>query len=184
MFDPRRLTPGQSVTLSLTEADGALQLARLQIEAEPGRRSYVERQDSGKFTAGEEHDPISTETMAYNGVIDSSLFAAGERAGISPGVMAQLIQLFSYDVDFQRDIQKGDSFEVMVDRKTLPDGTKIGDGDIDFASITLSGHKIVLYRYEDGTGFVDYYNEKGQSVRKALLKTPVDGARITSYNFV
>lgn len=180
VFDPRRLTPGQSVTLGLVESDGGVTLARLLIEAEPGRRSFVERQDSGKFSAGEEHDPITTETMAYSGVIDSSLFAAGERAGVSPTVLSQLIQLFSYDVDFQRDIQKGDRFEVMVDRRTLPDGTKVGDGEIDYASLTLSGEKLVLYRFEDASGLVDYYNAKGQSVRKALLKTPVDGARITS----
>ena len=180
VFDPRRLTPGQTVTLGLTEDDGAIALNRLQIEAEPGRRSIAMRQDGGKFTASEEHDPISTETMAYAGRIDSSLFAAGDRAGVSPGVLAQLIQLYSYDVDFQRDIQKGDSFEVLVDRKSLPDGTRVGDGDIDFAALTLSGKTLRLYRYEDATGFVDYYNEKGESVRKALLKTPVDGARITS----
>ncbi len=180
VFDPRRLTPGQGVTLDVVETDGTLTLARLQIEAEPGRRSFAERQDSGKFSAGEEHDPITVETTAYSGTIESSLFASGERAGLSPTVLTQLIQLFSYDVDFQRDIQKGDRFEVMVDRRTLPDGTKVGDGEIDYASLTLSGQKLVLYRFEDGTGLVDYYNDKGQSVRKALLKTPVDGARITS----
>lgn len=180
VFDPRRLTPGQSVTLGLSENDGTVTLSRVQIEAEPGRRSFAERQDNGKFSAGEEHDPISTETMAYSGTIDSSLFAAGERAGLSPTVLSQLIQLFSYDVDFQRDIQKGDRFEVLVDRRTLPDGTKVGDGDIDYAALTLSGQKLVLYRFDDGSGLVDYYNDKGQSVRKALLKTPVDGARISS----
>ncbi len=180
VFDPRRLTPGQTVVLNLTEDDGGITLNRLQIEAEPGRRSIASRQDASKFSASEEHDPISTETMAYAGRIDSSLFAAGERAGVSPTVLAQLIQLYSYDVDFQRDIQKGDSFEVLVDRKTLPDGTRVGDGDIDYAALTLSGKTYRLYRYEDASGFADYYNEKGESVRKALLKTPIDGARITS----
>lgn len=181
VFDPRRLTPGQSVTLSLVaDEDGPATLARLMIEAEPGRRSIVARQENGKFSADEEHDPISVETMTYSGTIQSSLFAAGERAGMSPGALQQLIRLFSYDVDFQRDIQKGDSFEVMVDRRRLPDGTTVGDGEIDYAALTLSGTTLRLYRFEDRSGFVDYYNEKGQSVRKALLRTPVDGARISS----
>lgn len=180
VFDPRRLTPGQTVVLGLTEDDGAVTLNRLQIEAEPGRRSIALRQDGGKFSASEEHDPITTETTAFAGRIDSSLFAAGERVGMSPTVLAQLIQLYSYDVDFQRDLQKGDKFEVLVDRKTLPDGTRVGDGDIDYAALTLSGKTLRLYRFEDASGFADYYNEKGESVRKALLKTPVDGARISS----
>lgn len=180
VFDPRRLTPGQSVTLVLSADDDTITLDRLQIEAEPGRRSLAQRQADGKFAAEEQHDPITIETMAYSGTIESSLFAAGERAGVTPAVLAQLIQLYSYDVDFQRDIQKGDSFEVMVDRKILPDGTTVGTGDIDFAALTLSGKTLKLYRFEDAAGFADYYDEKGQSVRKALLRTPVDGARISS----
>jgi murein DD-endopeptidase MepM/ murein hydrolase activator NlpD len=181
VFDPRRLTPGQSVTLSLlSDSDGSTSLSRLMIEAEPGRRSIAARQESGKFVADEEHDPITVEPMAFSGTIQSSLFAAGEKAGMPAGALQQLIRLFSYDVDFQRDIQKGDSFEVMVDHRRLPDGTVVGVGEIDYAALTLSGTTLRLYRFVDRAGFVDYYNEKGQSVRKALLRTPVDGARITS----
>ncbi|WP_337997937.1 M23 family metallopeptidase [Oleispirillum naphthae] len=181
VFDPRRLTPGQDVSLVVVaDPDGTVTLSRLQVEAEPGRRSIVSRGDDGSFSADEEHDPITTETHAFSGVINSSLFAAGEASGMSAGALQQLIRLFSYDVDFQRDIQKGDSFEVMVDRRTLPDGTTVGDGEIDYAALTLSGVTLRLYRFEDRQGFVDYYNEKGMSVRKALLRTPVDGARISS----
>ncbi len=181
VFDPRRLIPGQVVTLSLlSDDDDGVTLNRLLIEAEPGRRSIAARQDNGKFAADEEHDPITVEAASFSGTIQSSLFAAGERAGMSPGALQQLIRLFSYDVDFQRDIRQGDSFEVMVDRHLLPDGTAIGDGEIDYASLTLSGVTLRLYRFEDHSGLVDYYNEKGQSVRKALLRTPVDGARISS----
>lgn len=181
VFDPRRLTPGQDVSLVLTaDPDGTVTLSRLQVEAEPGRRSIATRSDDGSFSSDEEHDPISVETHAFSGTINSSLFAAGEAAGMSAGTLQELIRLFSYDVDFQRDIQKGDSFEVMVDRRTLPDGTSVGDGEIDYAALTLSGVTLRLYRFEDRQGFVDYYNEKGMSVRKALLRTPVDGARISS----
>ncbi|MBN2751606.1 MAG: peptidoglycan DD-metalloendopeptidase family protein [Rhodospirillaceae bacterium] len=181
VFDPRRLIPGQSVTLSLlSDPDGTVTLNRILIETEPGRRSVATRQENGKFDADEEHDPITVEPQAFSATITSSLFAAGESVGMSPGALQQLIKLYSYDVDFQRDIHEGDSFEVMVDRHVLPDGTVIGDGEIDFATLTLSGVPLRLYRFEDKSGFVDYYNEKGQSVRKALLRTPVDGARISS----
>ncbi len=181
VFDPRRLTPGQAVALTVTaDETGVISLSRLMIEAEPGRRSIAARQDGGKFAADEEHDPITVEPMVFAGTIQSSLFAAGEKTGMPPAALQQLIRLFSYDVDFQRDIRQGDSFEVMVDHHSLPDGTLVGVGEIDYAALTLSGVTLRLYRFEDRTGLVDYYNEKGQSVRKALLRTPVDGARISS----
>jgi len=181
LFNPRRLVPGQTVTLRLRPGEGETAgLDRLTIVPEPGRRVIAERMDDGSFAAHDEQDPIAVEAAAFHGTIASSLFAAGEKAGVPPGILQQMIRLFSYDVDFQRDIRSGDSFEVMADRSHLPDGTPVGDGEIDYAALTLSGVTMRLYRFESASGEVDYFNEKGQSVRKALLRTPVDGARITS----
>jgi murein DD-endopeptidase MepM/ murein hydrolase activator NlpD len=91
-----------------------------------------------------------------------------------------MIRAFSYDVDFQRDIQPGDKFEVMYERLVDKTGQVVREGDILFASMTLSDDIMPIYRYTDGAGNPDYYNPKGESVRKALLRTPVDGAKITS----
>jgi murein DD-endopeptidase MepM/ murein hydrolase activator NlpD len=91
-----------------------------------------------------------------------------------------MIHAFSYDVDFQRDIQPGDAFEVMFERYVDKKGQVVKDGDIKFAKLTLSGVTMPIYRYVDSSGMPDYYNPKGESVKKALLRTPVDGARISS----
>ena len=91
-----------------------------------------------------------------------------------------MIRAFSYDVDFQRDIQPGDTFEVMFERFVDKKGRVVRDGAIVFANLELSGEAMPIYRFVDSTGNADYYNAKGESVRKALLRTPVDGARITS----
>ena len=94
--------------------------------------------------------------------------------------MSEVIKAFSYDVDVQRDIQPGDLYGVVYERFEDEDGNLARTGDVLFASMTLSGKAIGIYRYTDRDGFTDYYDQDGHSLRKALLKTPIDGARISS----
>jgi murein DD-endopeptidase MepM/ murein hydrolase activator NlpD len=112
--------------------------------------------------------------------IDSSLYLAATQAGIPAGVVVEIIRMFSYDVDFQRDVQPGDSFEVFFNRFFTPEGQPAKAGDILAASMTLSGKRHLLYRYEMGNGEVEYFDVNGQSAKAMLMKTPVDGARISS----
>jgi murein DD-endopeptidase MepM/ murein hydrolase activator NlpD len=88
---------------------------------------------------------------------------------------------FSYDVDFQRELQPGDSFEVMynqlIDRVS---GKRVGSSEITYAAMTLSGHLLQLYRYAPPGGTSAFYTASGAAAKKALLRTPVDGARISS----
>jgi murein DD-endopeptidase MepM/ murein hydrolase activator NlpD len=111
--------------------------------------------------------------------IDSSLYLAAMRAGIPANVVVDLIRMFSYEVDFQRDVQPGDEFEVIFSRFYGEDGKVAKTGDILQASMTLSGKKHALYRFESN-GEEEYFDETGQSARSMLMKTPVDGARISS----
>ena len=111
--------------------------------------------------------------------IDSSLYLAAMRAGIPANVVVDLIRVFSYEVDFQRDVQPGDEFEVTFSRFYGEDGKVAKTGDILSASMTLSGKKHALYRFESN-GEEEYFDETGQSARSMLMKTPVDGARISS----
>ena len=100
------------------------------------------------------------------------------QAGIPADVVVEMIHMFSYDVDFQRDVHPGDQFEVFFN-SYYDAGAPAKAGDILAATMTLSGRKHVLYRYELADG-VEYFNPEGQSAKSMLMKTPVDGARISS----
>jgi murein DD-endopeptidase MepM/ murein hydrolase activator NlpD len=99
---------------------------------------------------------------------------------LPPTVLARLIRVFSFDVDFQRDVQPDDSFDLMFERHYDDSGTPVAEGNILIAEMVLSGKRIRLYRHRTRDGDTDYYDEKGHSVRKALVLTPIDGARISS----
>jgi murein DD-endopeptidase MepM/ murein hydrolase activator NlpD len=111
--------------------------------------------------------------------IDSSLYLAAMQAGIPAGVVVEIIRMFSYEVDFQRDVHPGDEFEVFFNRFFTAEGQPVKVGDILAASMTLSGKKHLLYRFEQG-GEAEYFDVNGQSAKAMLMKTPVDGARISS----
>ncbi len=103
------------------------------------------------------------------------------RAGIPDKVVREMGAMFSYKVDFQRDIHPGDSFEVFYDYYYTPEGQPARLGNISYATMRLGNEIITLYRYVSGPNEPpEYFDSKGESVKGMLMKTPVDGARITS----
>lgn len=95
-------------------------------------------------------------------------------------VIAKFYDVLSFDVDFERDIHPGDSFEVMYEEKYAPNGDFLEVGDILYAELVSKGKKIALYRYKRPDGRTAYYDENGKGASKTLKKTPLNGARITS----
>ena len=185
VFSPRALRAGQEITLNISSSAGDRdeeadpQLVSLTFEPDVVTDVTLKRSDSGDFIAASIDKELVEANRRVAGVIDSSLFGATQEAGVPMPVTADLIKIFSFDVDFQRDIQDGDAFEVLYERKETADGDFVKSGTILFASLTLSGRTIPVYYFErDGDG--EYYTPKGEAIRKSLLRTPVDGARITS----
>jgi murein DD-endopeptidase MepM/ murein hydrolase activator NlpD len=185
IFSPRALRAGQEITLNITTASGAPardddpQLLSLSFEPDLTKDVKLTRNDTGDFIASAVEKPLVEHNRLAAGIIDSSLFNAAQEAGVPMPVVADLIRTFSFDVDFQRDIQDGDSFEVLYERMENEQGDFVKSGKVLFASLTLSGKTIPVYYFErDGDG--EYFTPNGEAIRKSLLKTPVDGARITS----
>jgi len=90
-----------------------------------------------------------------------------------------MINLYAYDIDFQRDIKSGDKFEMLVESFFDETGKKIKDGNVLFSSLTLKDKTVETYLHKVGDRF-EYFDSQGNSVRKSLLRTPVNGARISS----
>jgi murein DD-endopeptidase MepM/ murein hydrolase activator NlpD len=204
VFSPRKLRVGQEVAVTFRTQGGAVVPASASDEAlereapdglgEAARslmsirlRPSVEQDvevalDEGEstFVARAIERQLEAEPRYATGTIDSSLFAAADEAGVPHAVLVDAIRTFSFDVDFQRDIQEGDSFQLVYDGFRDDSGRFVKSGDILFAELVLSGKPIRLYRFTPESGVTDYFNEKGQSVRKTLLRTPVDGARVSS----
>jgi len=182
VYSPRKIKPGQDVLVTMRPgllADGGT-IQKLRIVASVTRDVEVRRGQDGAYVAEAIDRPLESRTMLASGTIRSSLYKAALNGGLSRQVLGDLIHIFSFDVDFQREIQPGDSFELMYESFVDENGKIVRSGDIKMASMTLRGDKRTYYRFKGGDGFYDYYNANGRSVRKTLLRTPIDGARISS----
>lgn len=115
-----------------------------------------------------------------HGVIDSSLFMAGQKAGLNDKMTLKLADIFAYDIDFLQDIQEGDSFSVMYEDLYL-DGKSIGHGNIVAAEFTNQGKTYRAVQYTNKNGSTSYYTPDGNIMRKQFLRTPIDFARVSSY---
>ena len=187
VYDPRGILPGQNITLSY-DLSGARPgrksrdplLQRISIAPGPELSVLVERNDTNGFTALEVRPDLRRREIRVRGVIRSSLYHAGIGSGLPRAVLADLIRMYSWDVDFQRDLQPGDTFELVFERHETLSGRAVRDGDILYSALVLGGKKWAYYRFEYADGSLDYFDEDGQSARKPLLRTPIDGARLSS----
>jgi murein DD-endopeptidase MepM/ murein hydrolase activator NlpD len=177
VFPPRALKPGQEMALDFI----GLELSELRLATGIDRDIVVTRTGDGSYTARPRARRLTRVPELAAGVIRTSLFEAASDAGVPMPVLSEMIGAFSYDVDFQRDLQPDDSFEVLYDRLYDERGKAVGTGEIAYAAMTLSGKTLRLYRYlPAGARTAEFFTAAGESVKKALLRTPVDGARLSS----
>jgi murein DD-endopeptidase MepM/ murein hydrolase activator NlpD len=171
----RNLRPGEKLNL-LKDSEG--QLAELHYELDETHTLQVRRNDDHleAFTVAAELERRPAQAI---GVVDSSLFAAAQKAGLSNRLTMEFADLFGYDVDFALDLREGDRFVVIYD-ELYKNGQKVRDGNIVAAEFATQGRTYRAMRYEDVDGNVAYYTPEGQSLRKAFVRTPVDFARISS----
>ncbi|MGZ9109194.1 MAG: peptidoglycan DD-metalloendopeptidase family protein [Micavibrio sp.] len=184
--DPRTLKPGQILNIKLDpvkepEGRSGYQFASLNMAVDPLRTVSVARGEAESgYEAKLQEREMKKRLYAQEAEIKTSLFGSAAKAGIPSSVVAEAIRVYSWDIDFQRDIRQGDKLEVMYEQFETEDGVKIKTGNVLYARLTLEGIEIPIYRHEMKDGRVDYFQANGKSIRKTLMKTPIDGARVSS----
>ena len=183
VYDPRRIRPGQKLTLTFLAGDPALEERGIQLRAAklavgPTNAIAVERR-GGDFAARKIELQTEPRLARVSGEISSSLYRAAEKKDLPLPVLFQLVRVFSWDVDFQREIRTGDEFDVAWETLHTTDGELVDHGDMLYGALTLRGKRIELYRYKSRHG-TDYFDRDGAGARKPLMRTPIDGARLSS----
>lgn len=179
-FDPRDIRVGQKIFLSKHIDSNGLKIDAMRISVGPGVDALVLATRDNGFRSDILRAETKARATAFSGTIESSLYEAAIKQGVPAQVLVEMIQLFSYDVDFQRDIRANDRFEIMFKQNVTEDGLLISNDEIEFAAMTLRGQTFKIYAHEHADGRLDYYNEEGKGIRKALLRTPINGARLSS----
>ncbi|MDA0240346.1 MAG: peptidoglycan DD-metalloendopeptidase family protein [Proteobacteria bacterium] len=180
-YRPRDMRPGQEIALlfDLPESIPSRRFTRLTIWPRIDREVTVTRKGE-VFETTEFDKPLKHVVTRAVGIIKSSLYESAVKAGVPVPVLMEAVRIYSWDVDFQRQIQNGDLFDLVYERVLTEDGAFVRHGRILHGNMTLSGEANHLYLHTMSDGTVDYFDQKGQSARKALMKTPINGARLSS----
>lgn len=174
-LDPRKLQPG-TVFSGVLERDGSLGELEVELDMRTGL-SLVQTADG--IAVDRIERPIDRDLLRIEGEIESSLFGAVEAAGAGPELAVRLAEIFQWDIDFFRDLRKGDRFIVVVDRESI-DGDFYGYGTIFAARFVNRGHILDALVFPDVDGRLGYYDEQGRPLRKQFLRSPLKFSRVTS----
>lgn len=138
------------------------------------------RKSQNNFIVKENILKLYKKEVVIKNEIKSSLYNAAVKSGIEPNIIIEFARIFGFEVDFQRDIRKGDWFEILYERFEDDNNITQDTGKIIYASMFVNGNEINLYNFKDGSGDIGFYNIKGKSIVKSLMKTPINGARLSS----
>ena len=116
--------------------------------------------------------------------IDKGIYRTAKQSGIENSIVAQFARLYGFEVDFQRDLKKNDKIKIFYERYLDDDGVPQRTGNIIYSEITNVERNIILYRYEYPNGSIAYFTPEGKSIEKSLMRTPINGAKLSSrYGF-
>ncbi len=139
-------------------------------------KSEVEK----KFLSKKIKKNFTKKTVYKETVISNSLYSSAINLGIKPNIIIEFARLYGFQVDFQRDIWKDDSFQIIYEEFVNENDKVVDTGEIIFANLNLQNKDLQLYKFEYEKNKIDYFDENGKSIRKTLMKTPINGARLSS----
>ena len=174
----RKLQRGQEIRLQRSAADPSV-VETLWMRDAFAEQSVVEREENG-YRA--ERAPVKTISLTrlIEGTITDNLYLSAKRAGLPDSVIIELIRMMSFNVDFEREIRQGDTFQVYFERRYAPDFDDTENGRILHVDLGLKRQPLNATWHEDANGEGGYYDDNGESTRRALMKTPLDVAVVTS----
>ena len=137
------------------------------------------RKNKKMFLVKENVLQVYKKEVVIKSEIKNNLYSAAVESGIEPNIIVEFARIFGFEVDFQRDIRKGDWFEILYERFEDDNNIVQDTGKIIYASMYVNGEEINLYNFKSNNE-IGYYDIKGKSIVKSLMKTPINGARLSS----
>ena len=178
-FDLKKIQQGQDLKVILNKNNGQISISRLsfQLDSLSTVHLYSNQNDYAVKIIKKNLEKIN---FLAQGVIQNSLYGSASKVGVDPEIIIEFARIFGFEIDFQRDIRANDEFKIFYERYEDDDGETHKNGNILFAYMKNNGREITLYRYTDAKKISGYYTADGKSIEKALMKTPINGARLSS----
>ena len=178
--DIKNLNQNSTLKFTLENTDNLKNVNKILIPITKSRKLEIFKDiKNNTFAKRDLITNLEKRIVLKEGVIKSSLYKSATKENISPNVIIEFARLYGFQVDFQRDIRKNDSFQIIYEVFVDENGKIFENGNIIYANLMLRGQYNQLY-YFPKKNFNGHYDENGKSVKKALMKTPINGARLSS----
>jgi murein DD-endopeptidase MepM/ murein hydrolase activator NlpD len=175
VFNFRKVQPGQKYAV-YANGDGGIDSLRFVVDYE---KILAVSKVGDSYQARVDMVPYSIERYVTTAVIDQSIFVSLQRIGADPELAVHLATIFQWDIDFFKDIHKGDTFSILYEKKHYDTG-HVQMGDVLAARIVSQGHEHQAFRYQMENGNASYFDEEGKSLQKSLLRSPLEYSRVSS----
>lgn len=176
VYNPRHLRVGQTFNLFF-ENDA---LTNLTFKPNVDSTVFVTRKAGDEFAAKAVAAEFKMDVVTVKSTIENSLYLDANNLGAPDRVIQQFANIYEYSVDFQRDIQPGDAFEMFFEVARDKKGNIIKSGDLLYTSFSPRGKTSEYYLYKDAKGLENFYDEDGKTAKRKLRATPINGARLSS----
>ena len=179
-IDLRKLNVGTLIETYTKSVNDKKIINEIIIYPDIEKKIYVKKVNN-KFVAGEDKKKLFSKLKIYEVEIHNSIYESLKKIDTPDEIKMEFVQLYSFDIDFQRDIRKGNKIKIFFEIYTDSQNNYIKSGNINFSEIILDDESYELYRFQsEGNEFVEYFDSDGKSATKALMKTPINGARLSS----
>ena len=181
IIDLTKIRQGQTITIVFRTKQNKPSISRITFQVDELSTAYIyysNKTDDYEVRLNQKN--LEKINFLAKGVIVNSLFASAQKIDVDAEVVVEFARIFGFEIDFQRDIRKNDEFRIFYERFEDDEGENFKNGNILFAYLKNSGREIKLYRYKDSKNNIGYFTPDGKSIEKALMKTPINGARLSS----
>ena len=181
IIDLKKIRRGQTITIVFRTKQNKPSISRITFQVDELSTAYIYYRDKvDDYEVRLNQKNLEKVNFLAKGVIVNSLFASAQKIDVDAEVIVEFARIFGFEIDFQRDIRKNDEFQIFYERFEDDEGENFKNGNILFAYLKNSGKEIKLYRYKDSKNNIGYFTPDGKSIEKALMKTPINGARLSS----
>lgn len=167
--------------LEMTREGGALRFHRLQASNPDSSGAIVRVGEDGKLATTRVAPQVADRIVVMHGIMDGdSFYTSAVAVGVPNSLISPFAKALSFDFDFQREVAAGDAFELAYSQPTNASGEAVGVPRLLYASLTTQTKSAAVYLFRTAAGKEDWFDASGSTVARSLMRTPVDGARITS----
>ena len=179
--NPNQLLTGNKIDIIIEEnlSKKNYSIAKFAIPITKSTTIEINKNEQGKILSKKIITKLFKKRTFSENVIEDNLYSSAIKAKINPDTIIEFARIFGFEIDFQRDIRKNDYFKIVYDKYFDENGEFVKSGTIHYVHMSVNGREITLYKFGGDKNY-GYFDINGKSVEKALMKTPINGARLSS----